>query len=90
MAEALHLLRSIHQVDTGRIEFFENTSFRNENAVIKLYEALMKILFVGTEFSDEIASKILNFSCMLRNNIILQQYYIEPNEFSNQPISVKL
>lgn len=90
LAEALHSMRSIHQVNTSNIEFIGNTSFRNENSVIKLYEALMKILFVGTEYSNEFASKILNFACMLRNNLILQQHYIEPNEFSNQPISAKL
>jgi len=26
---------------------------------------------------------------MLRNNLILQQHYLEPNEFLNQPISAK-
>ncbi|MDH5403444.1 MAG: BREX system Lon protease-like protein BrxL [Candidatus Heimdallarchaeota archaeon] len=89
LAESLHAMRSMHSIDISNIEFMGNTSYRNENAVIKIYEALMKILFIGNDFSEDYSSKILNFACMLRNNLILQQHYLEPNEFLNQPISAK-
>jgi ATP-dependent Lon protease len=82
-AEIMHKLRkeSFEDVINSHVEFGDNFTIRDENAVRKLASGLVKLLFPNKEFDNTELKQVLDFAVEMRQLIVNELSEMSPKEF---------
>jgi ATP-dependent Lon protease len=91
ISEIFHRFRDIDYSDIIKSKIkFDNSSFRNQQAVTKLCSALIKIIYPDKNITDSELNEILNIAIDLRQRVIDQLGIIAPSEFKGIKIQCSI
>jgi ATP-dependent Lon protease len=92
LAEAMHSMRkeTLAALVSQHIEFSENFKIRDEKAFKKTFSGLFKLLFPDKSFDKSEIIKIINLPLEYRQRVRDWLHRLEPGEFPNEKLSVKL
>jgi ATP-dependent Lon protease len=91
-AEIIHEMRkeSFRDIIEAHIEYGDNFTIRDENAVRKLASALIKLLFPNREFNNNELAQVLNLAVEMRQYIVDELSEMSPIEFPRKNLEVKV
>lgn len=91
-AETIHEMRkeSFRDIIDDHVEFGDNFTIRDENAVRKLASGLVKLLFPNREFNSSELRQILNLAVEMRQYIVDELNEMSPAEFPRKRLEVKV
>ncbi|QXJ27840.1 putative ATP-dependent protease [Saccharolobus shibatae B12] len=92
LAEAIHSMRKETSATlvNQHVEFSENFKIRDEKAFKKTFSGLFKLLFPDKSFNKNELINIINLSLEYRQRVRDWLHRLEPGEFQNEKLSVKL
>jgi len=92
LAEAMHSMRkeTLANLVSQHVEFSENFKIRDEKAFKKTFSGLFKLLFPDKSFDKSEIIKIINLPLEYRQRVRDWLHRLEPGEFQNEKLSVKL
>ena len=91
-AEIIHEMRkeSFRDIINTHVEFGDNFTIRDENAVRKLASGLIKLLFPNREFNNDELRQVLNLAVEMRQYIVDELSEMSPVEFPRKHLEVKV
>lgn len=91
-AEILHELRkeSFREVINAHVEFGDNFTIRDENAVRKIASGLVKIIFPDREFDNRELKRVLSLAVEMRQYVVNELSEMAPAEFPRKRLEVKV
>ena len=92
LAEAMHSMRkeTLATLVSQHVEFSENFKIRDEKAFKKTFSGLFKLFFPDKSFDKSEIIKIINLPLEYRQRVRDWLHRLEPGEFQNEKLSVKL